>query len=110
MDVSFQTTKLKKLCTDNQHAERKLGPKKAKKLRLRLDDLQAASCLNDLRYAPGRLHELTGNRTGQFALDLEHPYRLIFVPQHKPPPQTSSGGLDWTQITAVEIIEIIDYH
>lgn len=82
----------------------------AKRLRIRLDNLQAATCIEDLRHAPGRLHELSGNRAGQFALDLEHPRRLVFVPQHNSFPLTSDGGLDWRQITAVEIIEITDYH
>lgn len=82
----------------------------AKRLRSRLDDLQAATCLEDLRHTPGRLHQLSGDRAGQFAIDLEHPRRLVFIPQHNPPPRTPEGGLDWRQITAIEIIAIIDYH
>ena len=27
-----------------------------------------------------------------------------------PPPPKKDGGLDWTQITAVTIVEIVDYH
>lgn len=77
-----------------------------------MTDLLAATCLEDLRNVPGtgRLHELTGDRKGQFAMDLLHPYRLIFEPTENPPPLKDDGGLDWLQITAVTIVEIADYH
>jgi len=43
-------------------------------------------------------------------VDLDHPYRLIFVPDHEPIPEQEAGGMDWKAITAVKIIEITDTH
>jgi hypothetical protein len=85
------------------------GPEIAKALALRLQQLRAADCLADLRQAPGRFHELKGTRAGQIAADLPHSKRLILFPEgsvlHKP-----DGGLDWQQVTAVLILEVVDYH
>jgi len=63
-----------------------------------------------MRTLPGaRCHELKGNRAGQLAVSLDHPGRLIFEPT-KPVPRREDGGLDWTRVTAIEVIEIVDYH
>lgn len=45
----------------------------------------------------GRCHPLYGDRLGQYAMDLIHPYRLIF---------TQYGNT----VDIVEIQEIVDYH
>ena len=57
-----------------------------------------------------RLHQLRGNRAGQFAIDLTDPYRLILQPNHNPVPQKDGGGIDLTRVTAITIIEVVDYH
>jgi hypothetical protein len=36
--------------------------------------------------------------------------RLIFAPAHEPVPRKPDGGLDWTQVTAVCILDVEDYH
>lgn len=110
MDVSFRTTKLEKSLNTHKLLVRIHGDKRAGRIRRRLDDLAAADTLDDMRYLPGRCHELSGDRAGQLALDLDHPYRLIFAPAHNPLPLKEDGGLDWTAITAIEILEIEDYH
>lgn len=56
-----------------------------------------------------RCHELRGNRTGQLAVNLDQPYRLIFTPA-PPPPTKPDGGLDWTRVTTIIVLGIEDYH
>lgn len=74
-------------------------------------ELRAAASLADIsRFPPARCHELTGNRKGQLSVDLEHPYRLLFVPINDPVPENKNGGLDWSLITEIEIIKITDTH
>jgi proteic killer suppression protein len=53
---------------------------------------------------------LLHDHAGQLALDLDHPYRLIFEPADEPIPTKSDGGLDWNQVTAVRIIGVENYH
>ncbi|MDR0442476.1 MAG: hypothetical protein LBH44_03620 [Treponema sp.] len=90
------------------------GELRTKKICLRLAELRAASSLNDFwppKSCPSRCHELTrGERKGQLSVDLEHPYRLIFVPNHEPIPLKPDGGLDWKQVTAILITGIEDTH
>ncbi len=57
-----------------------------------------------------RCHELTGDRGGQLSIDLDHPYRLIFIPDHDPIPTRTEGGLDWNRVTRILILEIADTH
>ncbi len=74
-------------------------------------ELKAAISLDDIsRLPPARRHELTGNRKGQVSVDLEHPYRLLFIPANNPIPETENGGLDWPGVTEIEIIGIVDTH
>jgi proteic killer suppression protein len=35
---------------------------------------------------------------------------MIFEPGHHPIPTKEDGGMDWNQITIIEIQEVIDYH
>jgi Plasmid maintenance system killer protein len=50
-----------------------------------------------IQYHIGRCHPLTGDRKGQYAMDLSHPYRLVFKVKQE-------------SIEIAEIIEIVDYH
>ncbi len=81
------------------------------KLQQRLMELNTASCLADiLRVPPARCHSLKEKRKGQLSIDLKHPYRLLFIPADDPIPKKEDGGLDWSKVTEIEIIEITDTH
>ncbi len=111
MDIIFRTSKLEKLCTNKAYRERKCGSERAIRLGRRLDDLRAAACLADVAKLPQtRCHELTGNRAGQISVDLDHPYRLLFTVADEPVPLKPDGGLDWSKVTAIEIIGVADTH
>jgi len=112
VDIYFRSNKLRKVCSQQKVGIKTLGPESARKLRTRMADLEAAPTLEHLRNVPGagRLHELTGDRKGLLSLDLKHPYRLLFIPADDPPPTKPDGGLDWSQITSVTIIDIEDTH
>ena len=110
MDIVFKSKQLEKICNDDRLAQKKWGKAQAGVLARRLDDLRAAPSLDSLRGLPGGLHELKGNRAGQLALDLKGGDRLIIEPAPEPPPTKPDGGLDWKQVTAVRIVEVMDYH
>ncbi len=111
MDITFASTQLWKDCNDDKRLRREYGAENARLIRRRLDELHAADCLEDLRTLPQcRCHELTGNRKGQFSVDVMHPYRLIFIPSHDPIPTKEDGGIDWARVTAVLILEVTDTH
>ncbi|MCY3956092.1 MAG: hypothetical protein OXF47_08885 [Nitrospira sp.] len=58
---------------------------------------------------PNRRHQLHGKRVGQYAVDLIHPYRLIFEPVDTPA-RKAGGEMNTDEVTAIMIIEVIDYH
>jgi len=101
----------RKACLDEKSMKKAFGERRAKVLKKRLDDLDAATILSDMRFTPGRCHELVGNRKGQLALDLDQPFRLIFEPADDPIPTREDGGLEWTEVRVIRILEIgVDYH
>lgn len=90
---------------------KQLGRVMADKLQQRLMELNAAESLADVSHLPPpRCHELTGNRSGQFSVDLEHPYRLLFIPADDPVPVRDDGGIDLTRVREIEIVGIEDTH
>lgn len=109
MQVSFHRTRLRKLCESRQSLIRKFGPEGAGRVQQRLSLLEAADTLQDLWFLPGRCHELGTDRKGQLALDLHQGYRLIFCPAGDWP-RKDDGGLDWSSVSAVEVIEISDHY
>ena len=76
----------------------------------RLAVLKNAPALSSVPAArPERRHMLAGRRKGQYAVDLVHPMRLVFEPDHDPVPLTDDGGIDTDQVTAIVVIEAVDY-
>lgn len=111
MKITFRTAKLAKICNSSKEMRAKLGARNADKLMQRLSELLAAETLADMRELPSsRCHELVGNLKGKLAVDLVHPDRLVFVPNHSPVPSKEDGGLDWAQVTEIRIEGIGDYH
>lgn len=89
---------------------RAYGPNRARRISQRLHELKAADVLADIAPLPCRCHELIGNRAGQLSVNLDHPYRLIFIPANNPVPKKPDGGLDWSKVTAIQIIGVEDTH
>ena len=98
LDVRYKNKKLQKICTDAETARASYGNEMARKLHLRIDQLEAADSIQELILNHiGRCHGLNGNRQGQYAMDLAQPYRVIFK-------EVESG------IQIVMVMEIVDYH
>ncbi|NQT40144.1 MAG: killer suppression protein [Planctomycetes bacterium] len=110
MEISFATSKLAKLCNSEKKLRGDYGPRMAGVIQQRLMDLDAAETLESMKGVPGRCHPLTGDLDGLFAVDLVHPDRLVFAPDHDPIPQSSDGGVDRSKVTKIEIVGIGDYH
>lgn len=110
IDVSWGDRKLAKECETDRSGVRRFGADQWVVLKRRLTVLHAAPTLADVRGTPGRLHPLSANRAGQYALDLRGATRLIFEPNHDPLPESGDGRLDESRVTAVRVIEVVDYH
>lgn len=98
MEVRYKTHKLQKICTNADAARRAYGQNMAEKIHQRIDEISAVDTVEILIACHiGRCHELKGDRKNQYAMDLVHPYRLVF---------TKEGN----EIQIAEVQEIVDYH
>lgn len=98
MQIEYKNSKIEKVCTNAYEAERKYGKEMAEKIQLRIDQISAALSVEMMmQYKIGRCHQLKGNRKEQYAMDLVHPYRLVFE---------KKGN----EIQIANIMEIVDYH
>ncbi len=110
MDITFKNTKLEKTVSDPRKCAKEFGKRRADLLQLRIQQLARATTLEDVRYLAGHYHELKEDRKGQWACDLDQPYRLIFEPHEDPIPTDSNGRFVWIEIKGVEVVEIVNYH
>ena len=70
----------------------------AVKIFQRINEIKSIDTIENLvKFGFGRCHALEGNRSSQYAMDLVHPYRLVFI-----------SNDDTLQV--VKIIDITDYH
>ncbi len=111
MEIVFASRRLARTFNSQAELTKKFGPRMAKVIVVRMGVLQAADNLGLVPpIKPTRRHQLGADRDEQFAVDLVHPHRLVFVPDHNPIPRLEDGGIDLHAVTAIEIIEIVDYH
>ena len=98
LEVTYKNNKIGKICTDAKTAERAYGREMADKIHQRIDELHAADTVEMMiQWHIGRCHPLTQNRKGQYAMDLIHPFRLVFEKKGE-------------EIQIANILEIVDYH
>lgn len=110
MVILFASTKLEKTFNSQKKLQREYG-EQAKKIQMRMTVLRAAPTLAHVPVGkPDRLHELSGERKGCFAVDLKHPYRLIFEPAYVPVPGREDGGIQKEQVVSIRILSVEDYH
>lgn len=110
MLVSSQDKKLGTYASNYAQALKALGKKRADLLHKRMKAFADADNLEDLRMMAGHFHELVDDRKGQWACDLDQPYRLIFEPHESPIPTDKDGKYIWVKIKSIELVEMVNYH
>jgi len=109
--IGFKSRKLAKVFNSKKELFKKYGKRMGRLIKRRMAVLRAAPTLEDVSHKPPeRRHELEGRRKGTFAVDLEHPYRLVFKPDHNPLPRKEDGGIDLRKVTAIMILDVENYH
>jgi len=111
MEIYFKRRRDQELFSSERKLVKKFGQENAEKIQQRLSELAAAESLEDMSFLKqARCHELAGRRKGQFAVDLKHPFRLVFTPFHSHIPRKEDGGIDRTRVTRIIISGVEDYH
>ena len=111
MNLKYKPKKLEKTVADLSVIKKNYGTM-AKDVNIRINELKHAATLEDMRFLPkANCHELSQNLKGYLAVDVSANHRIIFEPTNQPTPLKAEGGLDWTKVTEITIIEIAhDYH
>lgn len=110
VEISYKTRKIEKQLTNPKERVKSFG-KLANKVIQRLEELANVDNLAIMKTLPAaNCHELRGNRKGELAVDISRNYRMIFEPNHDPIPKKEDGGLNWEDITKIQITKIEDYH
>lgn len=93
MEISFTNVKLAKLCNADKKLRGKYGARMADIIQQRLAELSGTETLEVMRTLPGaNCHELKQNLKGWLAVNLVHPDRLVFEPDHEPLPTKKMEG------------------
>ena len=111
MEVSFATDRMHRLLHSLPELTRTYGRRRALSILNRVRALHRFPTLSQVPPTPPfRRHQLTGNRAGQYAVDVDTQYRLVFAPHHDPVPLLPDGGIDTALVTSIIIIAVLDYH
>lgn len=111
MEVGFDSRRQQALFGDPQKLRRRYGIERAKKIELRLSQMLAAANLAELcRLPQARCHQLTADRSEQFSLDLDGPYRLLVEAGDDPVPRLPDGGIDRSQVRRLYVVDVTDTH
>lgn len=80
LDITYKNRKIERICTNAKVADREYGSQMSAKIHMRIDEIRAVDTVEEMiQFRIGRCHALKGNRKGQYTVDLEHPYRLVFT-------------------------------
>ncbi len=110
MQINYKTRKLEKNLTDPTKTLKEYG-NRSKKIIQRLQELEASANLSVLKTLPAaNCHQLSGDRAGEFAVDISGNWRMTFEINQEPVPTKDDGGIDTDNVTAVTILDITDYH
>ena len=111
MVIVFKSRKLEKTFNSQKNLTKAYGVRLAKAVMVRMAVLRRSQTLARVPTTPPeRRHQLVGQRKNQFAVDLVHPHRLIFKPANEPLPQAEDGGIDLNRVTAIMVLDVVDYH
>ena len=111
MEIYFRTRRLQRTFNSDRNLSRAYGDRMVRVIKIRLAVLRNAPTLSTVPATPPeRCHMLSGDRRGQYAVDLVHPFRLILEPSHDPVPMREDGGVDTDRVTSITVLEVTDYH
>lgn len=105
MNIDFDRPQDRKLCENFKRLVQKYGPQRAELIVKRLNELYSAESLYDITRLPqARFHTLSGNYAGCCAVDLKHPYRVVFRP-------LNGDMADLRTVTKISVKTVcVDYH
>lgn len=110
MEIEYRKNRLKKQLSNASEIKRNFGVN-AKRIARRLIEIRSSPNLHVLMQIPAaNCHRLSGDKEGEWALNISANHRMLFEIAHNPIPKNKDGSLDTQAITNICITEIVDYH
>lgn len=110
MEIDFKTNKLRKQLSNASEIKRYFGLS-AKKIASRLADMEAADNLEILTQIPAaKCHPLSGDKRGQWAVNISVNHRLIFEIMNDPIPIIRINEINLKLVNSIRLLKIEDYH
>lgn len=113
--TGYGNNKTERLCSDRKEANKRLPDIVAEKLYAALNIIHNAISLNDIACLPTyNLHQLSGDRNRQFAMDLGRKigYRLVIIPD--PPLSEEDNKLDFhskcKKVKCIILLEVTNHY
>lgn len=104
LEIAFAKRKLRGLCEREETAQRSFGVEVAEKLKARLADLRAASCVREL--VAGRPRKVASNRRNHFTVNISRGWHLVVCANHSVVPKMKNGTIDWSRVNRVKVLDI----
>lgn len=104
--MTFRSDEVHRLCSSAKEMDRRLGATAAEKLRLRLAQIEAADCLDDLAALPQiRCHNLDGQK--RFRVDVTADLAVVLEnTSDSKSPASSEAAQDWSEVTSVCVVAV----
>lgn len=110
MEIHYANNKIKKQLSSATEIKRTFGLM-AKKVSVRLEEIRASPNLAVLIQLPAaNCHALSGDKKGEWALDISGNHRMLFEISHDPVPLKDDSSIDTIKITDITITRTTDYH
>lgn len=110
--IEFKSNRLKERLETFSECVKKYGKNNAKKVFQRLTQITSSENLEEFSKLErsARCHPLKGNREGQYAIDVIHPFRIIFEPVVDSGAFREDGSLNLEKVTRIKILDVKNYH
>ncbi len=110
MEITYKNNKLKKTLTNDNELIKTYNVL-AKKIKERRVDLELVDNLGVISKMPAwRLHFYSGDRKGEWSIDIFKNWRIIFEIDQEPIPKLEDEGVNLSEVTAIKIVSIEDPH
>lgn len=110
MEIEYSSNKLKKQLSNASEIKKAFGVN-AKRVTARMDDIKASPNLAVLmQLSAANCHPLSGNKKGEWAVNISANHRLIFEIANDPIPTKEDNNIDTIKVTDIRILETTDYH
>jgi hypothetical protein len=104
LQISFLSREIREICEDDTRAEAFMGPRAARALRHRVEDLRAASSVSDV--VAGNMRAAQDPADGSVrVLDLDENWVMCIRPAHSKVAHDAQGKIDWTRVSRVQVFE-----